>query len=639
MKALLILFGLTLAHVSSALPATSTYLTVNDRTRLRQVLDGAWDPNDLATVHYGALAYNQLGHAVNKPQEVCKFLSTKTSETNPEALFHLVGAWQAIGSCGTLQSAGIVKKLNEVALSDASSISDVYYAVFGLKSLRQRPTDVAKVLKNLLNGLKKDDSALNLGYSFHVAATLGVDGRAIFERIQDAVAQADEVDGRFLQFEGGLSITALVVSGTFNLATSQNKAPPLNYEQTTKFANYFLSRRSVQTVKGIYSLMDVLNTLSTNKFVLPVSISVEGSNAVSSSNPKIMLKVSDVLGKPISTATVTVTAESAKGGEDSVVILSKKKFEATSDKTVFSLNVFEEKPAPGQYSLAVNAALSQADPRIPSNIVTTVTIKAMCAVTISSFEIGTADADQSTQPKMHKVTYPSKLPSVLEADSQQKVVVRFQLVAAGSTKPLSVHQAFLRLWNEKTKQEIIFNAEKDSSKTYKFDMDIGAKDPDFGYLSGEFHVDLIIGDAIIVNSLMWHVADLKLAAPSSDAKEDHLSSHASLYKPKPEIKHMFREPEVRPAAVVSNLFTALVCAPLFILLGLWAKLGINISNFPMSLSAIGFHAGLTSIFGLFVVFWLDLNMFATMKYLVGLGALTFLSGNKMLAHIATRPKA
>jgi len=59
---------------------------------------------------------------------------------------------------------------------------------------------------------------------------------------------------------------------------------------------------------------------------------LEGSNAVSSSNPKILLKVSDVLGKPISTSTVTVTAESAKGGEDSVVILSKKKFEATSDK-------------------------------------------------------------------------------------------------------------------------------------------------------------------------------------------------------------------------------------------------------------------------------------------------------------------
>lgn len=637
MRAFIIISCLALAHVSNALPATSSYLTDNDRSRLRGVLDAAWDLKDLATIHYGVLGYKFLGQAVPKPQDVCKFLGSKTSETNPEVLFHLTSSWQTVGSCGALPSAPIVKRLNEVASSDAYPMADLYHSVLGLKALGQRPNDVAKVLKNVQAALKKDDSALSLGYAFHIAATIGAEGRSVFDRIQDAIAQADEVDSRFLQFEGGLSITALVVSGSFNLATAQNKAPPLTHEQATKFANYFLSRRSVQTVKGIYSLLDILSILSSNKFLLPVAISLEGSSAVSSTNPKIMLKVSDVLGKPISTSTVSVTAESAKGAEN-VVILSKKKFEATSDKTVFALNVFEEKPAPGQYSLTVSAALNQADSRIPSNVVTTVTIKAMCAVTITSFEIGTADADQTTQPKMHKVTYPSKLPSVLEADSQQKVVVRFQLVAAGTNKPLTVHQAFLRLWNEKSKQEIIFNAEKDASKTYKFDMDVGAKDPDFGFLSGEFHADLIIGDAIIVNPLMWHVADLKLSPPSSDSKDASVTNHAYLYKPKPEIKHIFREPEKRPAAVVSNLFTALVWLPLLILLSLWAKLGINVSNFPFSLSAIGFHLGLTSIFGLFVVFWLELNMFTTVKYLVGLGAVTFLSGNKMLAQIASRPK-
>lgn len=638
MKGLVLFLCLALARVSLALPAASSYLSDNDRSRLRQVLDGAWDVTDLPTIHYGALGYKLLGQAVPKPQELCKFLGTKTGETSPEALFHLTNAWKAVGTCGSMPSTAFAKKLNEVASSDASPLSDLYFAVLGLKALGQRPSDVPKVVKNIQGALKKDDNALSLGYAFHVAAAIGAEGRAIFDRIQDAIAQADEVDGRFLQFEGGLSITALVVSGTFNLAAAQNKAPPINHEQTTKFANYFLSRRSVQTAKGIYSLLDVLTILSSNKFLLPVAISLEGTSAVSSSNPKVLLKVSDVLGKPISSSAVAVIAESAKGSED-VVILSKKKFETTQDKTVFALNVFEEKPAPGQYSLTVSATLNQADSRIPSNIVTTVTIKAMCAVTITSFEIGTADADQTTQPKMHKVTYPSKLPSVLEADSQQKVVVRFQLVAAGTTKPLVVHQAFLRLWNEKSKQEIIFNAERDASKVYKFDMDVGAKDPDFGFLSGEFHVDLIVGDAIIVNPLMWHVADLKLSPPSSESKDTSASNHAYLYKPKPEIKHMFREPEKRPAAVVSNLFTALVCLPLLILLSLWAKLGINISNFPVSLSAVGFHLGLTSIFGLFVVFWLELNMFTTVKYLLGLGAITFLSGNKMLSQIAARPKA
>lgn len=62
----------------------------------------------------------------------------------------------------------------------------------------------------IIIGLKVTDifsSSFSLGYAFHVAAALGPEGRTIFDRIQDAIAQADEVDGRFLQFEGGLSIT------------------------------------------------------------------------------------------------------------------------------------------------------------------------------------------------------------------------------------------------------------------------------------------------------------------------------------------------------------------------------------------------------------------------------------------------
>jgi oligosaccharyltransferase complex subunit delta (ribophorin II) len=55
---------------------------------------------------------------------------------------------------------------------------------------------------------------------------------------------------------------------------------------------------------------------------------------------------------------------------------------------------------------------------------------------------------------------------------------------------------------------------------------------------------------------------------------------------------MFREPERRPPAFVSNLFTGLCMVPVLLLLILWARLGVNISNFPLSLSAITFHLGL-----------------------------------------------
>lgn len=43
---------------------------------------------------------------------------------------------------------------------------------------------------------------------FHIASKLGAAGSFAFERIEDAIVQADEVDGKFLQFEGGLSVTS-----------------------------------------------------------------------------------------------------------------------------------------------------------------------------------------------------------------------------------------------------------------------------------------------------------------------------------------------------------------------------------------------------------------------------------------------
>jgi oligosaccharyltransferase complex subunit delta (ribophorin II) len=60
-------------------------------------------------------------------------------------------------------------------------------------------------------------------------------------------------------------ITALLVSGAYKLADTVKKPPPITGDQAVKFANYFLSRRSVQTAKGAYSLLEVVNTLTNNK--------------------------------------------------------------------------------------------------------------------------------------------------------------------------------------------------------------------------------------------------------------------------------------------------------------------------------------------------------------------------------------
>lgn len=60
-------------------------------------------------------------------------------------------------------------------------------------------------------GFDGGNSLFSLGHSFHIAAQLGGDVTAVFNRIEDAVVQSDEVDGKYLQFEGGLSITGIYI--------------------------------------------------------------------------------------------------------------------------------------------------------------------------------------------------------------------------------------------------------------------------------------------------------------------------------------------------------------------------------------------------------------------------------------------
>lgn len=85
-------------------------------------------------------------------------------------------------------------------------------------------------------------------------------------------------------------------------------------------------------------------------------------------------------------------------------------------------------------------------------------------VDIISLEIGVGDSDQSSAIKMHKVQYPSKLSPMLEADSHQRMIIKFSLGGR------IVHQAFVQLICQQTKREVIFVAEPDNSGLYKFDM-------------------------------------------------------------------------------------------------------------------------------------------------------------------------
>jgi len=426
-----------------------------------------------------------------------------------------------------------------------------------------------------------------------------------------------------------------VVDGAYKLAEKNKKAPVISQDKVIKLTNYFMSRKHVHQLKSSYYFLSVVKTLSSNKFHVPVAVTLASPVAVSDAEPSVKVRVTDLLGGSL--GDMSVTADSARHLGDDAVVLSKKQLSASSgDNSLFELNFIEAKPAKGFYKLTLNVSPKKSDSRLIGTKGAEIEVKVTTKITVENVEIGVADKDQSTAAKTTKLVHPNKAASVLEADYHQKVMMKFQLRDAASGQLTTAHQTFVRLTNLASKQEIIFVAEADAQMVNKFDLDVGSSAKEFSGASGKYSMELIVGDAVMQNPFSWAVADVALTFPEqAAAKPDTLSQ----YTKKPEIKHKFAVPEKRPPAVVSLVFTGLVLLPLAILLGLWMKIGVNISNFPMSPSAIGFHVCLAGIFGLYYMYWTQFNMFLTLKYLGLLAVPTFLFGNRLLSSIASKRKA
>lgn len=277
----------------------------------------------------------------------------------------------------------------------------------------------------------------------------------------------------------------------------------------------------------------------------------------------------------------------------------------------------------------MSAAPAKADPKLVGNKGVKLTIKVLTEQKISKPELKIIDSD--TGSKSNKLTYPQTSHG-LSVRQKDKLQLSFSVLSTATNQPMTVHQAFVKVTHLESAAEIIYVAEADMNDVYKFEMDL---DTEAEVLkgSGKYSLTLMLGDAVVSNPINWKFCEMNLELTS-----EPLVDPVSPFTSKPEIKHLFREPEARPSQSVSSVFTLLCLSPVLVLVILWFMLGVNISNFPFSVSALGFHAGLGSIFALYVYFWLELNMFEVMKYLSFLGVFTFISGNFLLSNIAKKNK-
>lgn len=160
-----------------------------------------------------------------------KWIESKT-DNRLDDVYHASSALKLLGSsCPQVKAPGELIKFLESEVRETSSVQTLCRSVNSLLNLNQK-VDSAKILKYLQVSLKRDEQnesvasgLLATGLSFQLVSRVssGVSLNPWVEKVSDVLIQADEVDGRLLQFEGGLSVTSNVIRGIYQLASAANK--------------------------------------------------------------------------------------------------------------------------------------------------------------------------------------------------------------------------------------------------------------------------------------------------------------------------------------------------------------------------------------------------------------------------------
>ncbi|XP_077807837.1 dolichyl-diphosphooligosaccharide--protein glycosyltransferase subunit 2 isoform X9 [Macaca mulatta] len=489
---------------------------------------------------------------------------------------------------------------------DPSNVDSLFYAAQASQALSGCEISISNETKDLLLAAVSEDSSVNQIY--HAVAALSGFGLPLAS--QEALS----------------ALTARLSKEETVLATVQALQTASHLSQQADL------RSIVEEIEDLVARLDELGGVylqfeeGLETTALFVAATYKLMDHVGTEPSIKELQVTNVLSQPLTQATVKL--EHAKSVASRATVLQKTSFTPIGD--VFELNFMNVKFSSGYYDFLVKV---EGDNRYIANTVE-LRVKISTEVGITNVDLSTVDKDQSIAPKTTRVTYPAKAKGTFIADSHQNFALFFQLVDVNTGAELTPHQTFVRLHNQKTGQEVVFVAEPDNKNVYKFELDTSERKIEFDSASGTYTLYLIIGDATLKNPILWNVADVVIKFPEEEAPSTVLSQN--LFTPKQEIQHLFREPEKRPPTVVSNTFTALILSPLLLLFALWIRIGANVSNFTFAPSTIIFHLGHAAMLGLMYVYWTQLNMFQTLKYLAILGSVTFLAGNRMLAQQAVK---
>ncbi|KAL9357985.1 hypothetical protein Peur_051238 [Populus x canadensis] len=461
------------------------------------------------------------------------------------------------------------------------------------------------------------------------------------EKYDDGAFYFDEKLVGAHEHQGALSTTSSVVRGLTAFAAVTSGSLNLPSGKILGLAKFFLAIGIPGDAKDLFNQVDSLAFLESNTVSIPLILSLPATVLSLTKKDALKVKVNTVLGSNPPPLTVNLLRVLRSGSKDTLLTESQElKFDP--ENAVYTLDALPKSVDVGKYTFVFETVLHDSDHKnlYATGGQTRIPIFVTGVIEVDTAEIAVLDSDLGSIETKKKIDLAGDNTVPLSANHLQKLRLSFQLSTplGHAFKP---HQAILKLTHE-TKVEHIFLMGS-SGKEFEIILDFLGLVEKFFYLSGRYNVQLTVGDAVMENSFLKAVGHIDLDLPEAPEKAPQPPAQPLdpnlIYGPKAEIAHIFRVPEKLPPKELSLTFLGLTLLPfLGFLLGL-LRLGVNLKNFPSSsvpaMFAALFHLGIAAVLLLYVLFWLKLDLFTTLKGLGFLGAFLMFVGHRILSHLAS----
>jgi len=649
--------------VVNSISSPSDYLTKNDANRIQKILESHRSDDSFGSAKdtYQALfSLSELGVKIDNKEKFCSFAAKiLNSDNQVKNLFYALRISSHLECPKHNQLNADQIKAVQSALD--GGLEELFYgASILLENKLNTKIDLNEHIEGLLN-LELEEGVFvepDVEPSFYVTGLtlqllakfykyhqdLSSDDKDKIEGVDLAsiLAAGTEKDGALVFLEqtlnspGNIPATSSVFSGinALLLATA-NSGYGIRQEQIVQLSEYFVTHKHVSTIEDIYSVLVGLRTAVKSSLGSPIVLTL-ATEVLSSTgrDGTVTVQVTDVFGKPLPlTKVVLNSATLVTNPSNSLVTGQEFKAVSTSDSnTEYSLNLFVTKPEHGFYELELSAqSPSQKFIAVKS---ASRMLKVVTAVTPYDCSLRIVDAEDSEFAIANTIPcaeFGERLREGISANYYQRIELSFKLKSG--SKATAAHQTFVRLWNHQDSTEEVTVIAKFSEKKYVARLNLAKIADDKQLHSGNYSLDLIVGDSLFSNSFTWAVADIEVTTLSSGVSEKR-----ALLSAKPEIHHKFRTPEKRPPAPLSLTFTGFVLAPLLLFIVGTRVLRINTLNFPTeshAMPAVFFHILIGAFMLLYTLFWFKINMISTLIYAGFLVIPTYLCGHKVLEYLSS----